>query len=168
MIDVGRFAGCVCQKMRSQNAELGLCDGEFGFSEKGKKVRLELRGDEEGVALMLDGCVFTDDGLPRCDGLFLFQKRGKKAAILIELKGAWHIEEAFAQLAYVHHERAEYAEIVGVLERDGPGKVQHFAYIVSNGTMDKPQKERMEEAHGIRVKEILSCDSSSTIPSIRL
>lgn len=154
--------------MRSSNSEIGLCDGKLGFSEKGKKVRLELRGDEEGLAMVLDGCVFTDDGLPRCDGLFLFQKQGKKAAILIELKGAGHIEEAFAQLAYVRHERAEYAEIVSLLERDGPGKVRHMAYIVSNGKTDHPWIERLEKAHRIRVKEILHCDSSTAIPGIRL
>jgi len=168
MIDVGRFAGCVCKKMRSSNSGLGLCDGEFGFSEKGKSVRMELRSGEEGLAMVLDGCVFTDGNAPKCDGLFLFRKNGKKVAALIELKSACHIDDAFPQLAYVRYQRAEYGKIVASLETSGSGSVHHIAYIVSNGKLDTSRKERLEDEHGIRVKSILYCDSISSIPCIRL
>lgn len=119
MINVAPFEHCLCQKMGNT---LDLCDAVLTFCEKGKKVKLEIRQNEEAKALVLDGCVFQDNEL-KCDGLFLFRSGNKKFA-----------EKAF---------------------------------IVSNGMLSKPERESLENQHGIRVREVLHCEATTPVPDLR-
>jgi hypothetical protein len=38
---------------------------------------------------------------------------------------------------------------------------------VSNGMLSKPERERLENQHGIRVNEILYSEPSSKVPDVR-
>ena len=58
---------------------------------------------------------------------------------LVQLKGASDIAHAFAQLAFV----------------------------VTNGLLSRPEKERLEKHHGMRVQEVLHCEASTPIPDLR-
>ncbi|MFZ4524571.1 MAG: hypothetical protein ACOYOE_03245 [Chlorobium sp.] len=146
---------------------LDLCDAVLTFSEKGKKVKLVPRNDEEAKALVLDGCVFQDK-LARCDGMFLLRSGNKKVIILVELKGAHDIPHAFEQLAYVQKYREEYRLIVDRFRKDGTGQLVEKAFIISNGMLSKPDREREEKKHGIRVREVLHCEATSPVPDLRL
>lgn len=163
MIMVAPFQHCVCQKMfNTQNT----CLNEFGFSEQGKKVKLTPKKSEDVSAVVLDGCVFTDN-LLKCDGLFLFAGPSRKAAVLIELKGAGDIPHAFAQLAHVRKHRPEYTALVAGLNLLPGQKAIEKAFIVSNGFLTKPQKEKLEQLHGIRVEAVLHCEAASQVPDLR-
>ncbi|MBD3768387.1 MAG: hypothetical protein IE928_10670, partial [Gammaproteobacteria bacterium] len=84
MINYGAYQACVCQRMANVYE---LCDGDDGFSEQGKKLRFTTRPGESVDALVIDGCVFTDNQ-PKCDGLFVFTSPSKNALALVELKGS--------------------------------------------------------------------------------
>jgi hypothetical protein len=154
-----------CASGRMANTQ-SLCAGELTFREAGKQVRLEPRRDEQGTAVVLDGCVFQDDRL-KCDGLFLWRGRNKKAAVLVELKGAHHIAHAFEQLAYVQRKRPEYHELLATLNALPGGVPQQVAIIVSNGMLTRPEHERLENTCGIRVRAVVHCEPTSTIPDVR-
>jgi hypothetical protein len=164
-ISVAGFDDCICSGRRRPHR---LCDGELAFEEKGKKIRLSLRSEEEGVAIVLDGCVFDDDET-KCDGLFLW-KRGtsKKCAILVELKGAHDIERAFEQIAHVRSNRPEYREIKEAF-KSGPGTstVAEKAVIVSNGMLTKPQWVRFENQYKFRVLPVLDSDATTRVTDVR-
>lgn len=163
MINVAPFQHCVCQKMsNTQNA----CLSEFGFLEQGKKVKLTPKKDEEVCAVVLDGCVFTDNSL-KCDGLFLFASHTRKAAVLVELKGAGDIAHAFEQLAYVRQKRPEYTALLAGLNLLPGHKAIEKAFVVSNGFLTKPQKEKLERQHGIRVEALLHCEAVTQVPDLR-
>lgn len=134
--------------------------------EQGKKIRLTPKGKEQVISIVLDGCVFTDNK-QKCDGLFLFIAKNRKVAVLIELKGAGDIPHAFEQLAYVRSNRHEYAVFLERLnERPGPKAIEK-AFIVSNGLLSKPEKERLEKQHGMRVGAVLHCEAATPIPELR-
>lgn len=159
------YDDCVCKKRAEPHP---LCDGVLAFQEKGKKIKLTLRRGEEAVALVLDGCVFRDSEV-KCDGLFLW-KRGtsKKCAILVELKGAHGIENAFEQIAFVRSQRPEYSLIRKVFASgDGTSAVAEKAVIVSNGTMTRPQWVRFEEQYGFRVLLLLDSDARTPVTDVR-
>lgn len=144
-----------------------VCEDKLTFSEKGKKVRLSLRRGDEGKAIVIDGCVITDKGL-KCDGLFLFKSAcGKKFSCLVELKGARDIPHAFAQLACVMHERSEYQEIIQSFKGDERGVVVERTVIITNGSLSKTQRERLERKYDIRVAEIIHGEATSKIPDLR-
>lgn len=157
------YGHCVCQRMSSMNTS--LCDGQFTFSEQGKKVKMVPRDSEDVAAVVLDGCVFTDDQL-KCDGLFLFCGRNKGAAILVELKGG-DIERAFQQLSHVRRQRPQYQNFVNNLAGRCKGAISEIAFIVSNKLCSLPVKEKLEDHYGIRVKEILHSEASSKIHDLR-
>lgn len=163
-ISVAGYERCVCCGRRRPHC---LCDGELAFEENGKKIRLTLRSDEEGVALVLDGCVFRDDE-PKCDGLFLWKKgTSKKYAILVELKVV-DIEQAFKQIAYVRSNRLEYRQIVETFMSDvGTSTVVEKAVIVSNGTLTKPQWVKFENQFGFRVLPVLDSDATTRVTDAR-
>ncbi len=163
MINVAPFEHCLCQKMGNT---LDLCDAVLTFCEKGKKVKLEIRQNEEAKALVLDGCVFQDNEL-KCDGLFLFRSGNKKFAVLVELKGAHDIPHAFEQIAHVKRCRTEYREMVERFQSDGVGQLVEKAFIVSNGMLSKPERESLENQHGIRVREVLHCEATTPVPDLR-
>jgi hypothetical protein len=162
MIDVAPFKHCVCDKLGKGRA---LCVGALTFAEQGKKVTLGIRSGEEAKALVIDGCVLKDGKL-KCDGLFLFLDNHRAAALLVELKGR-DISHVFEQLAYVKHQRQEYADLIQMLGRCGRGRVVEKAFVVSNAIPSKPEKERWENKYGIRVRAILHCEATSSIPDLR-
>lgn len=161
-MNLGDYQHCVCLKM---NNTLSLCLDEFTLSERGKQVRLAPRNGETTVAVVLDGCVMQDNQM-KCDGLFLWKGRREAAAVLVELKGAGDIRHAFEQLAYTKT-RPEYRELVNHLRGISTGQVQERAVIVSNGILSKPERERLEDHHGIRVQAVLYSEASSPIPELR-
>lgn len=142
-----------------------LCQSDLTLEEQGKKLCLTLRTHEEAKALVLDGCVFTDNNT-KCDAMYLFKAPGKKVVALVELKGAGDIPHAFEQLAYTRHRRA-YAELKQKLDASGPGKLVERAFVVSNGMLSKPEHERLEKLHGIRVSAVLYSEPSSKVPDLR-
>ena len=115
---------------------------------------------------MLDGCVFTDNAT-KCDAMYLFKGHSKKVAALVELKGASDIAHAFTQLAYTRKHRPEYQRLKETLDNSGSGTSMEKAFIVSNGMLSKPERERLENQHGIRVNEILYSEPSSKVPDVR-
>lgn len=162
-MNVAPFEHCVCQKLANTQA---ACLNEHGFAEQGKKVKLTPKSGERVVSIVLDGCVFTDNQ-QKCDGLFLFVAGNRKVAALVELKGAGDIPHAFEQLAYVRHHRPEYRQLLERLnEAPGPKAIEK-AFIVSNGLLSKPEKERLERQHSIRVKAVLHCEAATPIPELR-
>jgi hypothetical protein len=163
LIDVFPYEECVCLKMNNTHE---LCEARLTFSEQGKKIKLSIRNDEEAKALVLDGCVFKDD-LPKCDGMFLWRCGNKKFAILVELKGAHHIPHAFGQLSYVKNSRKEYRKLVELFRKNGPGQLYEKAFIISNGMLDKPSLEHLENKFAIRVNALVHCEATSPIPDLR-
>lgn len=163
-IPVLPFADCVCKKMRNTHS---LCGAELTFAEQGKKIRLSTRRDEEAVALVLDGCVFTDKD-PKCDGLFLWKGNTKKCALLVELKGAHTIRRAFEQIDFVRRHREEYRTLVENFRScEGPGMVIEKAVIVSNGMKNTIAWEKLENEYGFRASAVLQCEATSTISDVR-
>jgi len=163
LIDVTPYEQCVCLKMNKTHE---LCDDRLTFSEQGKQIKLGIRKGEEAKALVLDGCVFTDD-LPKCDGMFLFKSRNRKFAILVELKGAHDIPHAIEHLAYTQKLRHEYQQLIKRFHADGQGQLSERAFIVSNGMLSKPVLERLENKFAIRVNALLHCEATSPIPDLR-
>jgi len=162
-IDVHPYGHCVCTRMKNDQ---DMCDGQWTFSEKGVKVRFRPRSKDEVLALVLDGCVLTDNN-PKCDGLFVFRSGAKKALLLVELKGSANIPHAFEQLAYVTSSRDEYKELRKRLAAAGPGKVLEKAFVITKGAITTPQKERLENQFGIRVAAVIPAGPARKIPDLR-
>ena len=163
MIDTGPYRHCECQRMGNRYS---ICQSELSLEERGKKICLTTRHNEEAKAVVLDGCVFTDND-KRCDALFLFRRNNVKFAALVELKGAGDISHAFSQLAHTQNHRPEYKQLVQQLNKSGPGPLHERAFIVSNGMLSKPHRERLEEAHSIRVSEVIYSEPGSKVPDLR-
>jgi hypothetical protein len=161
MINTGRFQNCVC---RASNVPSELCDGELTFREKGKQVTLSLRRGEEAKAIVIDGCVCSDQNR-RCDGLFLYKRSNKRWMILVELKGS-HIDDAFEQLASTRS-RSEYHEIVDLFQEGRNHSITHLAFIISNHLFSKIDKQKYESRYGFRVKGVLLGAATSPIPDLR-
>lgn len=163
MIDVSPYEHCACQKMGNTQA---LCTNDLCIEEKGKKLRLSLRANEEARVLVLDGCVFTDNK-KKCDAVYLFRRQNTKVVALVELKGAGDLPHAFEQLAYTKRQRPEYGELREKLNAAGPGQLIERAFVVSNGMLSKPEHEALENRHGIRVTAILYSEPSAKAPDLR-
>jgi len=110
--------------------------------------------------------VFTDSN-PKCDALFLYSAPGRKVMALVELKGACDIPHAFEQLAYTRRHRTEYADLKQRLDGTGLGQLFEKAFVVSNGMLTKPEQERLEKAHGIRVSAVLHSEPAKKVPDLR-
>lgn len=162
MIDIGRFEPCVC---KSNGIPDKMCSSDLAFEEKGKKVRLSLRAGEEAKAVVIDQCVCKDEDT-KCDGLFIYRRTNKNWMLLVELKGI-DFSRAFEQLAYTKNKRPAYKEIETLFMANQTGKVQHHAFIVSNAIISPAQKQKLENANGIRVKTILNSEATSPIPDLR-
>lgn len=163
MIDTNPFSHCECRRMGNPHA---LCKSELTLEEQGKKVCLSLHGGEEAKVLVLDGCVFTDNNT-KCDALYLYKSRNRKIAALVELKGAGDIPHAFEQLAYTKRQRPEYAQLKNQLDQSGPGTLFEKSFIVTNGMLSKPEIERLENQHQIRVSAVLHSEPGKKIPDLR-
>src|SRR5690554_830013 len=151
MINTSPFSHCECRRMGNTHS---VCRSDLMLQEEGKKVDLVPRAGEEAKAIVLDGCVFTDNAT-KCDAMYLFKGNGKKVVALVELKGAADIPHAFVQLAYTRYNRPEYDALKQALEGSGSDATLEKAFIVSNGMLSKPQRERLEKQHRIRVNEVL-------------
>ncbi len=162
MISIWKFETCVCRDRRIPDK---LCEGNLSFEEKGKKVRLTLRANEEAKALVIDQCVCRDNNL-KCDGIFLYRRKNKHWIIMVELKGR-DIEHAFEQLAYMKNNRTEYQEIARLFMEGERGRAQQEAFIVSNFKISITEKQELENDHRIRVKTILHSAATTPIPDIR-
>lgn len=162
-MNVEPFQHCVCQKFSNTQP---ICLNEYGFSEQGKKVKLGPKSGEKVMAIVLDGCVFVDNK-PKCDGLFLFAAAYRKTAVLVELKGAGDMPRAFEQLAYVRNQRPQYRDLLDRLNQLPGPKATEKAFIVSNGLMTRPHKEKLENQYGIRVEAVLHCEASTPVPDLR-
>lgn len=163
MIDLDSYAKCACKRMGNT---FPMCKTDLMLEEQGKKVTLTLRVHEEAKALVLDGCVFTDNDI-RCDALYLYQGGGKKVMALVELKGANDIPRAFEQLAHTRKRRLEYADLKQRFDSARPGKLVEKAFVVSNGVLTKPEHEHLEKIHGIRVTAVLHSEPVKKIPDLR-
>lgn len=163
MVDINPYNHCICLRMNNTQE---ACLGANGLQEKGKSVICSTKNGESVACIVLDGCVFTDQ-IQKCDGLFLLSTNSKKFACLVELKGV-DIEHAFEQIAFVKNQRPEYQQIKdSFTASEGAHQVIEKAFIVSSGSMSKPEQERLEEEHGIRVMPILHSDATTPIPDIR-
>lgn len=163
MVDITPFNDCICQRM---NNTQDACLGANGLREQGKSVICSTKNGESVSCIVLDGCVFTDN-LQKCDGLFLLNTNSKKFACLVELKGV-DIKHAFEQIAYVRSRRTEYQQIKqAFIGAAGAHQVAEKHFIVSSGSMSKPEQEQLEEEHGIRVTAILHSAATTPIPDIR-
>jgi hypothetical protein len=164
MIDTSPYQHCECLRMANGH---DVCQGELTLQEKGKKVTLSLRASEEAKAVVLDGCMFRDNDL-KCDALFLFKGNNRKVVALVELKGAGYISHAYEQLAYTRYNRSEYRHLKQNLDQSGPGQLKEMAFIVTNGMLSKPEREKLEDRYGLRVNEVLKSEPTSKIPDLRV
>ena len=53
------------------------------------------------------------------------------------------------------------------LDRSGPGMLIEKAFIVTNGMLPKPEIERLERQHQIRVSAVLHSEPSKKMPDLR-
>lgn len=143
-----------------------VCQSELSLEEQGKKVTLGIRRNEEAKALVLDGCVFNDNET-KCDALYLLKGHNRKVAALVELKGAGDIPHAFEQLAYTRSKRPEYQQLLRQLDLGGPGQLEEKAFIVTNGILPKPKREKLENQFNIRVSEVLHSEPTRKVPDLR-
>lgn len=118
MVDLGPDEHCVC---RQYNNELKSCVNAYTVRESGKAVRLKPGLGESVKAIILDGCVITDNHT-KCDALFLYTRGNRKYSFLVELKGAADLPKAFEQLGYTVHHRPEYQRIVDAFDATQGGK----------------------------------------------
>src|SRR5690554_5125281 len=77
MIDTSPYQHCECLRMGNRHS---VCQSELSLEEQGKKVTLSPRRGEEAKAIVLDGCVFTDNDT-KCDALYLF--KGGSSLLLV-------------------------------------------------------------------------------------
>jgi hypothetical protein len=161
MVNLGSFQSCVCRKMPQIHA---LCAGSHRFAEQGKSVALICKSGESVTALVLDGCIFTDN-LPKCDGLFVFESSSNNVLALVELKGT-DIPQAFVQLAYVKFKRPEYSQIKQMCMQQ-IGQLKEKCFIVSNGAISKVEHEKLEQHYRIRVFPVLHSTATTPIPNLR-
>lgn len=161
MINMGPFECCRCINRGNPH---DLCDGPFHFEEKGKKVRLIPKKNENALALVIDDCVCKDMN-PKCDGLFIFEKKNRRWMILVELKGN-RLNDAVRQLAYTKNDRQEYTQIKNLLQPD-KYQIVEKAYIISNYLISRPELEKLGNAEGIRITAIVHSKATKPEPDLR-
>ncbi len=162
MIEVMRFEHCVCRKMDNYHQ---CCADAFTLAERGKKVKFSVRTGEQVKAIVIDGCVCTDNG-KKCDGLFLFSSHQRSAAFLVELKGG-DLSHAFEQLQFTKEKRPEYLELVSMLASNSGRKVIEKSFIISNKIVNLIEQEQLENRYRFRVHRILHCEATTKIPDLR-
>ena len=152
-----KFNCCVCVKAGScvdTGKRCSLCFGSNGFQERGQQAKLVPQNNDEQVkAIVLDGCLLSDDSKKRCDGLFLFCKASKIYIVLVELKGT-HIEDACDQLACVKNEHQEYTNLFKLIESDRKVKIIERFFIVTNVTVSLQELTRFNKEYNMRFEII--------------
>ena len=161
-MNLAPFEQCVCRRM---GGTLSLCVGANQFSENGIKVRHTTRSGENVVGLVLDGCVFTDNQT-KCDGLFVFETQNNNVLSLVELKGT-DITHAFEQIDHVKNHTTQYTQIKQMVSEQVIGQLNERAFIISNAIISKPEKEKLENHHQLRITQILHSEATTPVPDIR-
>jgi len=161
-INLGNKNNCICKKYNNTQPE---CINKYNICEQGKSVKLEVNNNEKMCVIIIDQCLITGNKT-KCDAIFLFSSKNKAVSFLTELKGAGDIPKAFAQLSTTC-KYAEYKNIINELENYSNKKVTEKFIIVSNGLLDKPTKEKLENQYKIRVTAILHSEATTPIPDLR-
>lgn len=163
VIDLSPNNHCICQRYENTQE---ACINEYTIMEQGKSVTLEPKNGEQVTAIIIDGCLITDND-PKCDALFLYDKGNRKFSFLVELKGAGDLPRAFKQLSYTRDNRREYWEIINRFNQTGSPRVQEKFVIVSNGMLSKPEIEVLEREYHILVKQILHSEPTTPRPDLK-
>ena len=153
---------CICKKYGNICDE---CINELQVRDSGKSIKLTIRNDEKAISAIIDKCIITDNN-PKCDCIFLFNGN-RKISFLVELKGFGEIEKAFKQLAYTKNSRDEYRKIIDCFYNLDNKRVLEKFFIVTNGKLNRYEKEKYENEHNIRVTDILVSEATQTIPDLR-
>ena len=138
------FNCCVCPKAGGGKTErFRHCLGDDGFDENGKKIKLKAERTERVKAIILDGCLLTNQNKLRCDGLFLFFRTNEIFFVLIELKGT-DIEHACKQLSYVKNNCDEYKDLLKFIKDNMKINITEKCFIVSPLGLKEVEKYREE------------------------
>ncbi|AFL84941.1 hypothetical protein Belba_2381 [Belliella baltica DSM 15883] len=162
MIDLGNFEACVCQRSGQPSES---CADRLVLQEKGKKITLKPRSGESAKLLILDGCVLKDNS-PKCDGVFFYEKRNTSYIILVELKGG-DIDHAFEQIKYTREQRTEYTSLKNHFRQNRSGSIIESAFVISNHRIDRVTHQKLEKAHGLRLKAILHSEATTPLQDLR-
>lgn len=150
-------ARCVCSKIHDSPR---ICWEDDGFQEKDNQVKLRARSGETVKAVVVDGCLLTDEQTKKCDGLFILidkkekNKRKKIYIVLVELKGT-NIDVAFDQLASVKR-CTEYQEIIEHFAKEINGSkpvrpIERFFIVTSAKMPPRLRQEKFERSYEIKV-----------------
>jgi hypothetical protein len=144
-----------------------LCCGKLCFLDQGICVKLIPKSDEEAIGLALDGCLFADK-LKKCDGLFVLRQARQIFIALIELK-ATHVEDAYAQVAYVRDHRREYVGLVEHLSElvANRRQIRQQAFIITTSAIDRRTQQKLENSYKIRPRMITLGKPVSSAPDLR-
>ncbi len=155
---------CVCLASKKP---CDLCCGKLCFLDQGICVKLIPKSGEEAIGLALDGCIFADN-LKRCDGLFVLKQASQVFIALIELK-ATHVDDAYAQIAYVRDHRTKYADLVKHLNEMVANRrqIRQQAFIVTTSAIDRRTQQKLETSYGIRPRIITLGKPASSAPDLR-
>jgi hypothetical protein len=158
------LAPCICMANKSP---CDLCCDRLCFLDEGIRVVFKPKRNEVAVAVALDGCVFRDNQ-KKCDGMFVLSRTGQIYVLLVELKGS-HIDDAFEQIFYVAKHRQEYADVISGLAHLVPSKrqIMEKSFIVSTGSMNRNDQQKLENTLGIRPKIITVEKPASAAPDLR-
>ena len=85
----------------------------------------------------------------------------------VTLNGASDIHRAFEQLSYTRWQRPEYADLKKRFNGASPGQLVETAFVVSNGMLSKPEMQRLEKTHRIRVRAVLHSEPVKKVPDLR-
>lgn len=155
---------CVCV---ANKKPCDLCCGKLCFLDQGIYVKLIPRKGEKAIGLALDGCIFADN-LKKCDGLFVLKQASQVFLALIELKGS-HVDDAYAQIAYVRSQRTEYADLVKHLSEIVANRrqIREQAFIITTSAIDRRTQQKLETTYGIRPRIITIEKPASSAPDLR-
>ena len=142
-----------------------LCMSDNGFTEKGISVKLNPKKGETVAALVVDGCIITDNNT-KCDGLFVLVSPSKCVMALVELKGR-DILHALEQLAYVRNQRSQYKQLKQLVTQQSRAAIVEKAFVISSFTVDKVDRESLETQYNGRVAAILHSRATTTVPDLR-
>ncbi|MBU0464556.1 MAG: hypothetical protein KKE12_13300 [Proteobacteria bacterium] len=81
--------------------------------------------------------------------------------------GQTDISKAFEQLRYTRDERLEYKQIIALFSQQETKNVVERFVIVSNAQISKVEREKLENAHNIRVRKILHCEATTPVPDLK-
>jgi hypothetical protein len=162
MIDLGSFESCVCQRAGHPSDS---CADRLVLQEKGKKVTLKSRPGEAAILLILDGCVLKDN-FPKCDGIFFYEKANRAYMILVELKGG-DIDHAFEQIKYTREQRTEYFSLKNQFGQNRSGNIFEYAFVISNHRIDAVTRQKLENNHQVRVRQVLHSEATSPMPDLK-